>query len=57
MLIVDKNFALCATRKINILSLVLSEKKVLRETKNHNPPFKLNGRSLSCILFSTKFKV
>ena len=33
-----------------ILTLVLSEKKLLNETKNHNPrpppPFKLNGRSL-----------
>ena len=39
----------CALRdkKINILTLVLSEKKILNETKNHNPPpFKLNGRSL-----------
>jgi hypothetical protein len=26
---------------------VLSEKKFLNETKNHNPPFKLNGQSLS----------
>jgi hypothetical protein len=33
-------------KKINILTLVLSEKKFLNETKNHNPPFKLNGRSL-----------
>ena len=24
-----------------------SEKKVLNETKKHNPPFKLNGRSLN----------
>ena len=23
------------------------QKKILNETKNHNPPFKLNGRSLS----------
>ena len=31
-----------------ILTLVLSEKKIHNETKNHNlPPFKLNGRSLS----------
>jgi hypothetical protein len=30
------------------LTLVLSEKKILNETKNHNPPtFKLNGRSLT----------
>ena len=33
-----KNLALCATKKINILTLVLSEKKFLNETKNHNPP-------------------
>ena len=38
-------------KKINILTLVLSENKILNETKNHNPPpppppFKLNGRSL-----------
>ena len=35
-------------KKINILTLVFSEKKVLNETKNHNPPFKLNGRYLRC---------
>ncbi len=36
-------------KKINILTLVLSEKIILNETKNHNPlpPFKLNGRSLN----------
>ena len=28
---------------------MLSEKKILSETKNHNPPFKLNGRSLRLI--------
>ena len=28
---------LCATEKINILTLVLSEKKFMNETKNHNP--------------------
>ena len=33
--------------KKNILTLVLSEKKFLNGTKNHNPPFKLNGRTLS----------
>ena len=32
--------------KKNILTLVLSEEKSLNETKNHNPPFKLNGRPL-----------
>ena len=33
--------------KINIRTLVLFEKKFLNEIKNHNPPFKLNGRSLT----------
>ena len=32
--------------KKNILTLVMSEKKILKETKNHIPPCKLNGRSL-----------
>ena len=32
-----KKIALCTTKKINILTLVLSEKKILNETKNHNP--------------------
>ena len=48
MLNFGKNFALCATKKKYILTLVLSETKFLNETKNHNPPpppFKLNGRS------------
>ena len=35
------------TTKINILTLVLSEKKILNEAKNRNPPCKLNGRSLN----------
>ena len=30
----------------NIRTLVLSEKKILNETKNRNPPLKLNGRTL-----------
>ena len=47
----EKKFTLRATKKINILTLVFSEKKILNETKNHNPPpFKLNGRSLSWII-------
>ena len=41
-----KNWRLARQKKKNILSLVLSEKKILNETKNHNPSFKLNGRSL-----------
>ena len=41
-------------KKINIPILVLSEKKFLNETKNHNPPFKLNGRSLIHLMFMNK---
>ena len=37
-------------KKKKIRTLVLSEKKILNETKNHNPPFKLNGRSLSGVI-------
>ena len=52
MLNSGKKIALRATKKINILALVLSEKKILNETKNRNPPFKLNGRSLSRLMIS-----
>jgi hypothetical protein len=40
MLNSEKNFSLCAAKKINILTRVV-------EKKHHNPPFKLNGQSLS----------
>ena len=48
-----KRFALCATKKINILTPVLSEKKILNEKKTHSPPpCKLTfGRSLRGIHF------
>ena len=49
MLNSGKKFRALRDNKINILTLVLSEKKILNETKNHNPPFKLNGRSLMYI--------
>ena len=40
--------ALRDKQKKKILTLVLSKKNFLNETKNHNPPpFKLNGRSLN----------
>ena len=42
--------ALLDKKKINILTLVLSEEIILNETKNHNPPFKLNGRSLTVLI-------
>ena len=37
MLNSGKKIVLCATKKINILTLMLSEKKILNEAKNHNP--------------------
>ena len=43
---VKKNFAL----------LVLSEKKILNETKNHNPPFKLVG-PLTCMKVGQKVTI
>ena len=48
MLNSGKKFRALRANKNNILTLVLSEKKILNETKNHNPPppLKLNGRSL-----------
>ena len=46
--------------KKKILTLVLSEKNFLNETKNHNPPppppFKLNGRSLIIVLHEKRYK-
>ena len=42
-----RKFRALRDKKNNILTIVLSEKKILNETKNHNPPFKLNGRSLT----------
>ena len=37
----EKKFALCATKRIIILTSVLSEKKILNETKNHKPPLQV----------------
>ena len=59
MLNSGKQFSALRDKKIDILTLVLSEKKILNETKNHNPhppPCKLNGRSLilNCVEFTTK---
>jgi hypothetical protein len=41
-------------KKINILTLVLSEKK-FGTKQTHNPPFKLNGRSLMYSLFARDY--
>ena len=46
-----KKIALCATKKINILTLVLPEKKILNETKNHNPPLQVNWSVPKLFLF------
>ena len=32
----EKKIVLCTTKKNNLQTLVLSEKKILNETKNHN---------------------
>ena len=37
----EKKIAFCATKKINILTLELSGKKILNETKIQNPPHPL----------------
>ena len=47
MLNSEKKFRALRDKKNNILTLVLSEKKILNETENHTPPCKLNGRSLT----------
>jgi hypothetical protein len=36
---------------------MLSEKKILNETKNHTPPCKLNGRSLNSFRFIVYFLI
>ena len=41
MLNTGNNFRALRDKKINILILVLSEKKILNETKNHNPPLQV----------------
>ena len=52
MLISGKKIRALRDKKKYILTLVLSEKKILNETKNHNPPpLKLNGRSLMYHVF------
>ena len=41
MLNSGKKFRALRDKKINILTLVLSEKQILNETKNHNPPLQV----------------
>ena len=42
-------------KKINILPLVLSEKKILNETKNHNPPLYSSILLTQLILLQRRF--
>ena len=41
MLDCGKFFRVLRDKKHNILTLVLSEKNILNETKNHNPPLQV----------------
>ena len=41
MLYCGKKFHALRDKKINILILVLFEKEILNETKNHNPPLQV----------------
>ena len=41
MLIAGKKIPALRDKKKNILTLVLSEKKILIKTKNHNPPLQV----------------
>ena len=52
----EKKFVLCATKKINVLTLVLtlSEKKILNETKNHNTPMQVKWSVPKCNLVQYK---
>jgi hypothetical protein len=48
ILVEEKNFALCATKKKKYSnSCVVRKKDSERKKKTHNPPCKLNGRSLT----------
>jgi hypothetical protein len=49
----EKKFVLYATKKINILTLVLSEKKILNETKDHTPLLQVKW-SVPNIIISSK---
>ena len=41
MLNTGRKFRALRDKKKNILTLVLSEKKILNETNNHNPPLQV----------------
>ena len=56
MLNPGKKLALRTTTKINILTLMLSGKKILNETKNHNPPLQVKW-SVPYIKCSKRFLI
>ena len=47
-----KKFRALRDKKNNIVTLVLAEKKILNETKNHNPPVGLLDASKSRVIQS-----
>jgi hypothetical protein len=47
MLISGKKIRALRDKKNKYSNSCVVQKKILNETKNHNPPFKLNGRSLT----------
>jgi hypothetical protein len=49
----EKKIVLCATKEINILTLVLSEKKIRNETKNHNPSLQVKWSVPKTLLLYT----
>ena len=48
-MISGKKFRALRDKKNKYSNSCVVQKKILNETKNHNPPFKLNGRSLRLI--------
>ena len=46
MLNTGKKFRALRDKKNKYSNSRVVRKKILNDTKNHNPPFKLNGRSL-----------
>ena len=55
MLNSGKKFRALRDKKINILTLVLSEKKILNEAKNHtSPPFQVKWSVPNITSFSIK---
>ena len=54
MLYSGKNIRTLRDKKINILTLALSEKKILNQTKNHNPPLQVKWSVPNRLLYVFK---